>query len=92
LSERLKGKIAIVTGAGTGIGQAIAILFAHEGARVSICGRTPATLAETAHYIAGDGGEVIQLVYDISKADPIESMVLKTVERFGKLDILVNNA
>lgn len=92
MPERLKDKIAIVTGAGTGIGQAIAILFAREGARVSICGRTPATLADTARCIVDDGGEVLELACDVSQADQVESMVLKTVERFGKLDILVNNA
>jgi len=92
MPDRLKDKIAVVTGAGTGIGQAIAILFAREGARVSICGRKPATLADTARRIADEGGEVLELVCDVSQAGQVESMVLKTVERFGKIDILVNNA
>ena len=56
MTHRLKDKIVIVTGGGTGIGKAIAVIFAQEGAKVSICGRTPETIDETARQIRQEGG------------------------------------
>jgi NAD(P)-dependent dehydrogenase (short-subunit alcohol dehydrogenase family) len=90
--DRLKDKVAIVTGAGSGIGKAIAIIFAREGAKVAICGRTPKTLEETAGQIQQEGGEVIAIRCDVSDARAVESMVTETAQHFGAINILINNA
>ena len=92
MTGRLAGKVAIVTGGGTGIGKAIAILFAAEGARVAICGRTLQTLQETAGDITRDGGEVLVVPTDVSDAAAVETLTQQTLQRFGQIDILVNNA
>jgi NAD(P)-dependent dehydrogenase (short-subunit alcohol dehydrogenase family) len=84
--------VAIVTGAGTGIGQAIATIFAREGARVMICGRTPSTLEETLAGIRAEGGEAVAMPCDVRDAPAVEAMVAGTIEHFGRVDILVNNA
>jgi NAD(P)-dependent dehydrogenase (short-subunit alcohol dehydrogenase family) len=92
MTDRLRDKVAVVTGGGTGIGKSIAVLFAREGARVSICGRTPETLEETAGLIRRDGGDVLAIRCDVSDSRAVRSMVAQTVQRFGRIDILVNNA
>jgi len=92
MADRLKGKVAIVTGGGTGIGRAIAVFFAREGAKVAVCGRTLATLRETVDTILAEGGEAFYVQCDVSNAGQVEAMVRSTVERCGKLDVLVNNA
>ncbi|MBW2123619.1 MAG: SDR family oxidoreductase [Deltaproteobacteria bacterium] len=89
---KLKGKVAIITGGNDGIGRVIALTFVEEGARVSICGRRKEKLKEAEEEIKSRGGEVLSLVTDISREEEVESMVAKTVDRFGTLDILVNNA
>lgn len=90
--NRLAGKVAIITGGGTGIGSGIARIFVSEGADVVICGRTQKTLDKTVEAANGDPGKIIALACDISKSDQVENMVSKTVQTFGKLNILVNNA
>lgn len=92
MADRLKSKVAIVTGAGTGIGQAIALFFAREGAKVAICGRTTSTLDQTVKQITDEGGEAFYIQCDVSNAEQVQAMVWQTVDRYGKLDILVNNA
>ena len=92
MADRLKDKVAIVTGGGTGIGKAIAVAFAREGARVAICGRTPSKLENTARQIHADGGEVLAVRCDVSDAQAVQSMVARTIQRFGCIDVLVNNA
>lgn len=89
---RLNGKVAIVTGGGTGIGRGIAILFAKEGAKVVVTGRRPEVLDETVSLIRQNGGEGLAVVADVSKEDQVNALVEKTVQQFGRLDILVNNA
>ncbi|MDO8685323.1 MAG: glucose 1-dehydrogenase [Clostridiales bacterium] len=89
---RLKNKIAVITGGGTGIGRATAILFAREGAKVAIVGRRLEPLEETAAYIQSEGGVAISCVCDVSKTDDVQKMVGKTLKSFGKIDILYNNA
>ena len=88
----LSGKVAIVTGGGTGIGQAIAIELARAGADLSICSRDPAHLEATAPDIRALGRKCLTISADIRQPDQIENMVRRTLEEFGRIDILVNNA
>ena len=89
---RLKDKVAIITGGGTGIGRATAILFAREGAGVMIVGRRLKPLEETINMIKSEGGKAIYLSVDVSKADDVKKMVEETIKAYAKIDILYNNA
>ncbi len=89
---RLEGKVAIVTGGNSGVGAATAMLFAKEGAKVVISARRQAQLEEVAEKIKAAGGEVLSVVTDISKPEDATNLVEKTVEAFGRVDVLVNNA
>jgi glucose 1-dehydrogenase len=90
---RLRGKVAIVTGAATGIGQAIAIRFAQEGASVVVdfVGK-PDAPNETEKEILRFGGKTISVAADVSKPDEVRNLIDSTVKAFGKLDVVVNNA
>lgn len=88
----LNNKIAIVTGASSGIGAATAILFAKEGANVAIVARTEAKLNEVAKEIEALGRKALVIKTDLSKEAEVDNVVATTVQHFGKLDILVNNA
>jgi NAD(P)-dependent dehydrogenase (short-subunit alcohol dehydrogenase family) len=90
--ERLKGHAALITGGGRGIGKAIAKRLYQEKANVVICGTTEDVLKKAAEEIATEGREVLPLVCDVSDANQIKATVGKARERFGKVDILVNNA
>ncbi len=89
---RLKNKVALVTGGGTGIGRAIALEFAKEGARVAITGRRKDTLSKTVNEIIKKGGKALGIPGDVSIIADVDKMVTETVKKFGKLDILVNCA
>lgn len=89
---RLTGKIALITGGGTGIGRACALLFAREGARVAIAGRRREPLEETAEEIRAAGGEALAVQCDVSKAADAARAVAETAARFGGLNVLVNSA
>ena len=90
--RRLNQKVAIVTGAGTGIGQAIAVAFAREGACVVGAGRRSEKLEETAKKVSAEGGEFVPVVADVSIAADVARLVGECLSRFGRVDILVNNA
>lgn len=92
MADRLKGKVAIVTGGGQGIGGGIARMFAAEGAHVAVAARTESRLQEVVKQISGAGGEAIYIVTDVGQADQVQKLVEETCRRFGGLDILVNNA
>lgn len=92
MTGRLSGKVAIVTGGGQGIGLGIATVFAREGAKVLITGRTPDKLEAAAEQIRQQGGEAAWVAGTAGVRADAEAAVAKAVELFGGLDILVNNA
>lgn len=92
MSGKLEGQVAIVTGGGAGIGRATAILFAKEGAHVSVAEKNPETCQAVSEEIEQLDGQSLPLHVDVAVADQAEQAVARTVERFGTVDILVNNA
>jgi citronellol/citronellal dehydrogenase len=91
-SDANAGLTALVSGGGTGIGRATALAFAAAGARVAICGRRPEKLEETKGLIERDGGECHVSVADIRDPDLADRVVGEVMDRFGAIDVLVNNA
>jgi meso-butanediol dehydrogenase/(S,S)-butanediol dehydrogenase/diacetyl reductase len=89
---RLAGKVALITGAGVGIGRATAVRFAQEGARLGLNSLTPAHGEKTLRLVQEAGGVAIYVPGDISRAEDAERAVKETVKAFGRLDILFNNA
>jgi len=89
---RLAAKVAIVTGAGSGFGEAIARLYAEEGARVVLADINDAAGEQVADGIRAAGGDAIYVHADVSDADSVQSLIDHAVEHYGELDIIVNNA
>ncbi len=89
---RLKDKVAIITGGGSGIGRAISLAFASEGAIVVVTGRTFARLKEVADDINSKGGVARAIAANITDEINVQEMVAQTVKEYGQIDILVNNA
>lgn len=89
---RLEGKVAIITGAGRGIGRATAKLFAAEGARVAVLSLTPANVEAVVGDIEAAGGTALGIPTDVSDADQIKAAIERVVATWGGIDILVNNA
>lgn len=89
---KLEGKVALITGAGQGIGQGIALALAKEGAVIAVAGRTESKLHTTCGLLADIGARGEAVVCDVSEKDDITAAVDRTVELFGGIDILVNNA
>jgi NAD(P)-dependent dehydrogenase (short-subunit alcohol dehydrogenase family) len=89
---RLDGKVAIVTGAGRGLGRAMARRFAAEGAKVAVLSLTPANVERVVGEITAAGGTALGVVCDVGDEQQIKSAVAKTVQAFGAIDIVVNNA
>jgi NAD(P)-dependent dehydrogenase (short-subunit alcohol dehydrogenase family) len=89
---RLKGKVSIVTGGGSGIGRATCLLFAREGALIAVADKNAAAAEAVREACAGLGARALAIAADVSKASDVARMVGDTVKAFGRLDVLVNNA
>ncbi|MBI4338274.1 MAG: SDR family oxidoreductase [Chloroflexi bacterium] len=95
---QLEGKVAIITGASRGIGRALALGFAREGAAIVAAARTeqpaqtPGSLEETVQEVRGNGGQAIGVRCDVTRPDDARGVVERTLQEFGRVDILVNNA
>lgn len=92
ISGKIEGKVALVTGGGSGIGRATALAFAREGAIVTVADIAVKTAEETAHMIKKAGGQAIFIQCDVAKASEVKTMVGKTIETYGRLDCAFNNA
>lgn len=88
----LANKVALVTGAGRGIGRAIAVRFARAGADVALCGRTLEPLKEVQTQVEAAGRRALRFTVDVADAAAVEGMVQTILDKWGRLDILVNNA
>lgn len=89
---KLKDKVAVITGAGSGIGRGTAIVFAEEGAKIVVADLNLEAAQETCEIINKSGGASIPVKVNVSNADEVQSMYAATLEQFGKLDIVYNNA
>ena len=92
MSKDLENKVALITGGTTGIGRDTAVLFAKHGAKVVFTGRRETEGNETLNLVRAAGGDGLFLKSDVSKASDVQSIVQKTVEKFGRLDVAFNNA
>ena len=90
--EELSGKTALITGGGTGIGRGVALALSEQGCNVGVCGRRKEPLEEVLGVVQARGGRGLALVADVSQEDDIEKMVKSTLDEFGQIDILINNA
>ncbi len=91
--KKLDGRVALITGGGRGIGRAIALAYAAEGARLSISARTASELDETAQQVSGRfGNEVITVLADVSDRSQVDAAVARTLDHYGAIDVMVNNA
>jgi len=88
----LKDKVTLITGASQGLGRALALAFAREGARVVVNARSEDSVRPVAKEVEDVGGEVLAVAADVSKGADVERLVGESVDRFGKIDVLVNNA
>jgi len=88
---RFGGKVAIVTGGGRGIGEAIAVRLAQEGAKVVVVDKNEDTLTNTVEGIKESGDQAVAIVADVTRGEEVRRMVKTAIEQFGKIDILVNN-
>lgn len=90
--SKLEGKVAVITGASSGIGEATARALASQGAKVAIAARRAERLEQLAKSILSEGGDVLVIVADVRQEADCERMIQETVSKWGRIDILVNNA
>ena len=91
-SKRFEGKTAFITGAASGIGQATAVAFAKEGARVVVTDRSAGALKDTADHVKAAGAEALPFACDVSRPEQVEAAVAQAVKAFGRIDCAFNNA
>ncbi len=91
-SPRLAGKVAIITGAAQGIGLATALKFAHEGARVVVCDVRQTAVDQAVAACQAAGAEALGIVVDVTQREMVDGLVKQVKDRFGRIDVLVNNA
>ncbi|MFQ5861299.1 MAG: SDR family NAD(P)-dependent oxidoreductase [Dehalococcoidia bacterium] len=91
-STLLEGKVAVITGASRGIGRAIALTYAENGADVALCATNGALLSQVAEEVHALGRRALTIIMDVSKEEDAQRMARETLEAFGQIDILVNNA
>ena len=92
MEKKLDGKVVILTGTSAGLGRQMAPYMAREGAKLAMCARRTEKLMETAKRCEEEGAEVLAVTCDVSKYENLQNFVAKTIERFGTVDVLVNNA
>ena len=92
MSDRLGDKVAIITGASSGIGEAAALALAGDGAKVVLAARRAERLASIAGDIRNEGGKALAVTTNVTKRESIEALVSETLAEFGRIDILINNA
>ena len=92
MRRRLEGKVAIITGAASGIGRATALLFSEEGAKVVVCDVDAERGVKVRDEIVERGGDAIFVRADVTKAEDVRRLVKETVKKYGRIDVLVNNA
>lgn len=92
MKNEIKGKVVAITGASSGIGKAIALMLAREGAKVVLGARRPEHLAELAATIKAEGGEVAYTVTDVKRRDDLTKLVKLACDNYGRLDVMINNA
>ncbi|HEY2988064.1 MAG TPA: SDR family NAD(P)-dependent oxidoreductase, partial [Candidatus Binatia bacterium] len=83
----LKDKVALITGGGRGIGKAVALDYAREGAKLAICARTAAEIEETAKQIQSTGADCLAVTCDVSQEEPVEKLIQDVHKRFGRIDV-----
>jgi 3-oxoacyl-[acyl-carrier protein] reductase len=89
---KLKDKVALITGGGRGIGKAVALAYAHEGAKIAICARTASEIEQTLGEIQALEAEGAGWACDVSLEEPVQELVANVKQKFGRVDVLVNNA
>ena len=89
---KLKDKVALITGGGRGIGKAVALAYGREGAELAICARTGSELEETAKEIRALGADCLAVVCDVSLEESVAKTAQEVQEKFGRIDVLINNA